>query len=375
MTVFLCTLILIAIALTVFGIGWASLFIMERYHLGREDQLLQFKHAYLSWVRAWTLRLCLIMSTPIVIFVFYQWTLKDSWLSTLLSVISFLAIMGAICYSSFIVIRCFRRSESSVLHTDVALLRSYGPLYAQYRPARYYSFLLVLSGILFKAIFISFAQWSGMTQVILILFLEIALVGGILVLRPYKTRGADIFSSFLGIVRVVCTGLMVAFVTSIGVKPIPRYAIGLVLAVIYSVTILIVTFNLVLHSGIRRLWKRGDASRRSSLQGSSNTMFEKDAMSPTGDSSSSDFFGRPTNPTPERNVPLDPEINQPYSPSTPTDYASTRQRDSESTTFGSMLPRRWSFTPLHTPTDSSALDHSSPFDNVLPRTSEERSSS
>ncbi|KAJ3988312.1 hypothetical protein F5890DRAFT_1492782 [Lentinula detonsa] len=381
MTVFLCTLILIAIALFVFGFGWLSLFAMERYGIGREDRRIQIRRAYPSWIRAWTLRLSSVMFTPIVVFAFYQWTLNDSWLSILFSVIAFLGIMSAVCYPCIVVIRSVRRSDPSVLYTDSFLLKSYGSLYTQYLPSRYYLFLPLIIVAFSKAIIVAFISSSGMAQVILFLILEIALVFRVLLFRPHKTRGADIFSAFLGIVRVVCTGLMIAFVQSIGVKPIPRYAIGLVLAVINSIAILVVFFNLVLHSGIQRLWKRREAtspsssSTSSSLQGSSNIMLEKNVTS-SPKYPSSDPFGRPRNPTPERNVPLDPEINQPYSPSSPTatttDYASTRQRDSESTNFGSVLPRRWSFTPLHTPTESSGLDHTPPFESTLSRTSEEQ---
>ncbi|KAJ3974311.1 hypothetical protein EV361DRAFT_657348 [Lentinula raphanica] len=381
MTVFLCTLILIAIALFVFAAGWAVLFMIEKYGVGREEQQVRMRRAYPSWIRAWTLRLSLIMFLPIVLFAFYQWTLNDSWLSILFSVIAFLGIMTAVCYPCVVIIRSVRRSEPSVLYTDPHLRRSYPSLYAQYLPNRYHFFVFLVVATFFKAIIVSFISSSGMAQVILFLILEIAMVLRLVLLRPHKTRGADIFSSFLGIIRVVCTGLMIAFVQSIGVKPIPRYAIGLVLAVVYSITILVVIFNLVLHSGVQRLWKRrqvtssSSSSTKSSLPGSSNLMLEKDVTS--SDYSPSHSFGRPTNPTPERNVELDPEINQPYNPSSPTatitDYTSTRQRDSESTNFGSVLPRRWSFTPLHTPTDSSALDHNSPpFESTLSRTSEEQ---
>ncbi|KAE9401559.1 hypothetical protein BT96DRAFT_918699 [Gymnopus androsaceus JB14] len=313
MTVFLCTLMLIAIALFVFGVAWASIFAMERYRLGREDQRLQLRHTYPSWIRSWTLRLCLIMSTPIIIFAFFQWTLKDSWLSTLFSVFSFLAIMGAIIYPCFVVIRSVRRSEPSVLHTDPVLLGSYGPLYAQYRPTRYYSFLpgacrrIPQSNLhIVRAI-----EWNG---------------------TSYSRTPSRDCSSW----RCTCAAP--------SQNPVN---------------------DRVCHEPGHCCHLLGDHPH------------QKTATSPSDDSSYSDLFGRPRNPTPERNVPLDPEINQPYSPSTPTatiDYSSTRQRDSESTTFGSVLPRRWSFTPLHTPTDSSALDHSPPFDSTLPRTSEEHSS-
>ncbi|KAF5389485.1 hypothetical protein D9757_004302 [Collybiopsis confluens] len=369
MTVFLCTLILVAITLFVFTIGWISLFAMERFHGGDEPRCSLRRRHYFSWARNWILRLCLIMFTPILVFAFYQWTLKDSWLSILFAVIAFIAVMGLICYWSAIIIR----SNSSAPHAADSLSAP-GTLYGQYRPAGRLFFLAIIIAAFFRAIFISLVQSTGLAQVVLLLILEIILVVAVFTLRPHKSRGADVFSSFLGIVRVVCTGLMVAFIESINVKAIPRYAIGLVLAVIYSVTTIVVVINIIIHSGPHRLWRRRNSSRRSSLQGSSNAMLEKGEQS-TSNYSSSEVLGRPMNPTPERNTILDPEINQPYNPSSPTatiDYASTRLRDSQSTTFGSVLPRRWSFTPLHTPTESSAYDHSPPFEGTLGRTSEEQ---
>ena len=80
-------------------------------------------------------------------------------------------------------------------------------------------------------------------QVIVLVILEGLLFISIIVLKPYKTRKADILAGYLAIVRLVCTGLMIAFLPSLGVKAITRVAIGLVIAVIFSVTVVVMFFN------------------------------------------------------------------------------------------------------------------------------------
>ncbi|KAK7035296.1 hypothetical protein VNI00_012063 [Paramarasmius palmivorus] len=359
MTVFICALVLIAIALFVFGVAFAVLFAMEHYKLGQEDTRAKLRHSYGPFVRAWSLRLALIMFSPIVVFALYQWTLDDSWLSVLFSVISFLAIMAGIIYVFFLVFRRVRRSDTASLYST-EFLQSHGPAYAQYRDPRYYFSLIFIGGTFLKALFIAAAKSNGLAQVILILLVEIGTLIALLVLRPHKTRGGDVFSTFLAVVRVVCTGLLFAFVERFAVKAIPRVAIGAVIAVIFSVSIIILVINLLLNLGIRRFWRRRTEEEKLERQESADIMLEKGGRSPHSDSEST--ITRARNPTPDHNIPLDPEVNRPY-PSTPTtahsptEYASTHNRDSASTNLGTVLPRRWSITPLHTPT-SSSLDHS-----------------
>ncbi|ESK92979.1 integral to membrane protein [Moniliophthora roreri MCA 2997] len=377
MTVFICALVLIGIALFIFGLAFAVLFVMERFNLGQDDTRLKLRYSCTPLIRAWSLRLALIMFFPIVLFALYQWTLDDSWLSVLLSVISFIAIMAGISYVFFLIFRQVRRSDTSALYSTTGFLQSHGPVYAQYRNARYYFFLVFIIGAFLKALFIAAAKSNGLAQVILIILVEISTFVALLTLRPHKTRGGDVFSSFLTVIRIICAGLLFAFVESFGVQPIPRVVIGAVIAVIFSVSIIIIVINLILNLGSRRLGRKKDddkPSRPASRQESADIMLEKGLRSPHSDSEST--VTRARNPTPDHNIPLDPEINRPY-PATPTtahspiEYESTRARDSASTNFGSVLPRRWSITPLHTPT-SSSVDHSTatPQVGIMARTSE-----
>lgn len=265
-----------------------------------------------------------------------------------------MAVLALIVYSIFTTWRLARLSGSASLFSDADHLASSGPLYAQYRLPRFYFFLPLLVASFLKAIFVAFIKGNGEVQVILMVILEGFVVISYIVLRPYKTKGGDVFSTFIAIIRLVCTGLMIAFVERLGVAPITRTVIGLVIAVIFSVTVLVTYINLILNSSIERLWKRtGSTVSHSSAN---DSILEKGEKGTISNSNSSEHIGRPINPTPEHRMPLDPHLLQPY-PVSPTDteQPSIYTRDSGTITVGSLLPRRWSFSPLNSPASSSQM--------------------
>jgi hypothetical protein len=177
----------------------------------------------------------LIGAFPVATFTFFQWTLKDSWLSVLLSVILFLPMMGFVGYTAFIAFRW----------SDFDAWPYHGPLWGQYRSERHWYFVPLLVAIFAKSLFIAFGQAHGTMQVTVLVILEGLVVISIIVLKPYKTRKADVLAGYLAIVRLVCTGLMIAFIPSMGVKAITRVIIGIVIAVIFSVAVIVMFFNTV----------------------------------------------------------------------------------------------------------------------------------
>ncbi|KAJ7733778.1 hypothetical protein DFH07DRAFT_905993 [Mycena maculata] len=278
MTTFLISLIIVAIALAVAGLAYGALFAANRFGWGTEETRQRLKSSYPAHMRAWALRLGLIVHPPLTIFAFYQWSLKDSWLSVLLSVIAFLAIWLSVLYPVFLTLRLVRRESRDALEFNPEHLASHGPLYAQYRTPRYYFFLPLLIGVFIKAIVIAAGEGSGMAQVVVFLIVELAVVIAHIVLKPYNSRGGDVFSTYLAIVRLVCTGAMIAFVESVGVAAIPRVAIGAVITVIFSIAVLILAINVFLHSGITWLWRH---RRSPSRQGSADeSMLEKGDANP-----------------------------------------------------------------------------------------------
>ncbi|KAF7361960.1 Flavin carrier protein 2 [Mycena venus] len=282
MTIFLVCLIAVVIALGIVGLLYGLLYAANRFGWGKEQTRYRLKSSFPAYIRAWGLRLALIALSPIMIFVFNQWSLKDSWLSILLSVLTFLAISAAVLYPVYLTLRLARRESPNALESNLEHLATHGPLYAQYRTPRYYFFLPLLIAAFVKAVVIAAGQGSGMAQVVVFMIVELFIVAAHIVLKPYNSRGGDVFSTYLAIVRLVCTGCMIAFVESVEVAAIPRVAIGAVVAVIFSIAVIVLAINIFLHAGVNRLWRRNnDTARGPSRQGSADaSMLEKGDISP-----------------------------------------------------------------------------------------------
>ena len=352
-------------------------------------------------VRAWLVRLVstsfaqgnnglmrieqtLLLLFPLLIFTFYQWTIRDSWVPILLSAITFVGLLVFLIYPPYLVFRSVRRSKGAYglySHSLPTHLSSLGPLYAQYRPERYYTFLTLLIVPFIRAIFISFAKHSGLVQVILLLITEFIALGLQIVLKPHRTRGGDVLSTYLGLTRLVTTGLLVAFVESVALHAIPRTIIGAIIAVIWSLAVVILILDLVIFHVLVPLWRvvteqksNESTTAVGSPSNSGDSTLEKGQKRLASDEYPLDQYHgvlptdmgitpapswdritagrRALNPTPNRNIPLDPEVLQAY-PISPSESVSTSHgsdlpsvytRDSRTTTVGSLLPRRWSFS-------------------------------
>lgn len=179
--------------------------------------------------------------------------------------------------------------------------------------------------------------------------------------KPYKTKGGDVLATYLAIVRFVCTALMVAFMETIHLAAIPRVVIGIIIAVLFSVAIIVLFVNILL--GLRLIFRSPQPSQASQQDSAAESILEKGGASPSSTDSHMDF-GRPRNPTPERNVPLDSHVNQPYPSFTPTQTTtgppSAASIDTSSSNLGSVLPRRWSFQQSHSVANSQSHHSSSP---------------
>ncbi|OBZ68112.1 putative flavin carrier protein 3 [Grifola frondosa] len=340
MTIFLITLILLAIVLASLGLGYLTVLGLGRTHWAKERPgFHRFKADYPAFARAWGLRIALLCSLPVLTFAFYQWTLKDSWLSILLRVRPPPTVLQAL------------------LDPDSPPSLSVVPLTAPYQPHRVYYIIALITALLVKALVIAFAKPHGLVQAIIFLVLEVLLFGALVVMKPYRTRRADVFMGFLVLVRLVCSGLLIAFAESLGVAAIPRVVIGIVTAVIFSVTVLIVFANVLVNLGLWRLVRRllpcgrrrraGEEALSSHASGSSSDSVAekgesgkekkapgKDEESVTITTDPPQYYYRPGNPSPPTSAsltPVSPESHQPSMYSTSTE-----------TTLGEPLPRRWS---------------------------------
>ena len=284
-------------------------------------------------------------------FALYQWTLKDSWLSILISVITFLSILGIVGCAALRVLLFGRRSSPWLLAEELPTLE---PLYGQYRVPRYHFFSLPLLANFLRAILIAAAKNHGTVQIILVVCIELFLLASYITLKPGKTRPADILGVFLAVIRLITSGLLVAFIEPVALAPIPRVVIGIVALVLFSIAVVVMFFNTLWNLGLRRLWLHRRfatlPSRSSTSEGSleNEKVTEKDV-----EKAESTVTSRPLNPTPTHSGPrVDPAMNAPdvLSQVTPTTAEPSSAHSTDTTvSYGLEVPSRWRTSVLQPP--------------------------
>ncbi|KAG6333566.1 hypothetical protein ID866_5528 [Astraeus odoratus] len=298
MTIFLVALVVFSILLAVLIIGYGILVFASSRNCSKSYNLVKLRQQYMVVAQAWLQRAVLLASAPVTIFAMYQWTLKDSWLSTLFAVVSFLVVVGYLLYCAFAMVRFALYKKLPSPDSQPHYLISIGPLIALHCPTRYYLCLLVITTTFIKAALTAFAHDNGVVQIVIILVVEASLLAMLLTFRPYKTRGTQILQTYLASTRVLCTGLLVAFIEPIGLGAIARVVIGIVVAVFVSIAVVVVFASILLS-----LWT-SHFSRGNSLPLSDTSSLEKgNPVTEAGPSG---------HPMPEQTISRNSAFNQSY---------------------------------------------------------------
>ncbi|CDO76011.1 hypothetical protein BN946_scf184665.g3 [Trametes cinnabarina] len=360
-TVFLMALILAAIVLgslaLTYAIAWALSWttLSQRY-----PRIHAFRDRFPAFAKAWGLRAAMIAALPVLVFTFYQWTLKDSWLSVLLSVILLLVLMGIILPAAFFAVRS---SLPTARGSHAKAPPSVAPFTAPYRENRVYYVIPLLLVMLVKALVTAFAHAHGIVQAVFFVVLEVLLLLCLIVLKPYPARRTDILMGYLCITRMVCSGLMIAFAETLAVHPIPRVAIGAITAVIFSVACVVLFLNLLVNMGLWRLFKYvvccGRRGRRPGDTELASTPSDSSIAEKGGDGSRyspehEKKDGATVTTTPSQYYHVRPENPSPPS----TSLSLTPMSATSSTTLGETLPRRWSFQYSAPPSATTESPHS-----------------
>ncbi|GJE95462.1 TRP-domain-containing protein [Phanerochaete sordida] len=372
MSIFFVALILTAIVLFLLGAAYVVLRVVSRRTSWGQRKGLELEKAiarYPSFARAWLFRTAVVCGVPVFIFGFYQWTLGDSWLADLLAVFLILYILLSVSIPTLLIFRpplisrYFRTREVEDPTQSPSLVPFTSPL----RRERLYFIIALGVAILVKTLVVAFGQKHGMVQAIIVLISEVLLFGVFLVLKPYRTRGADFLWGTLAVVRIVCTGLLIAFSISLALSPIPRVAIGIVAAVIWSLAVVLMFFNILVNLGAWRFIKWVLPFRRNRSFVSEATLANENgsapSLEPKGDAEkttvtpvSSTYYRRPENPEPTHT----PTTASAFSPVTTLSHfsdppsAHSRVTSTTTTTLGETLPHRWSFQHSRPPSTSLA---------------------
>ncbi|CAE6421548.1 unnamed protein product [Rhizoctonia solani] len=234
------------------------------------------------------LRLALVLILPVTVFSMYQWTLRDSWLATLLSVICILTTWAGLGWTWFKLSLASRPLDDT---RRFAALKPSLPM-----------ILLLTVPVFIMSLFVAFASRSGTAQVAGILVIEILSLGAAIFIRwQSRCRERDLILNAtpespvphlqtplvppptrLGITlrwfRVLAMGLMIPFIENLEVSPIPRTVIGIVTAGVWGIGVVIIFMYLVWSTV--QLFRRKRVDSNSPRGGSTDRIAEKETTSP-----------------------------------------------------------------------------------------------
>ncbi|CAE6503008.1 unnamed protein product [Rhizoctonia solani] len=235
------------------------------------------------------LRLALVLILPVTVFAMYQWTLHDSWLATLLSVICLLTTWAGLGWT------WFKLSLASRSLDDTRRFAALQPSLPM--------ILLSTVPIFIISLFAAFASHSGTAQIAGILAVEIlSLAAAIFIRWKARRQERDLLLNAtpetpvpnlptpvippptrMGITlrwfRVVAMGLMLPFIEHLGVAAIPRTVIGIVTVAVWGIGVVIVFAYLVFSTV--QLFRRKRVNSSSLDGASTDHIAEKETKSPT----------------------------------------------------------------------------------------------
>jgi hypothetical protein len=157
------------------------------------------------------------------------------------------------------IIRSRRQSTTapsiSPLYTSYKFFHSAGVLYRAYRQRyHFFWFAPLVLGMIAKAGFIAFGHNNAWAQVIGLMVVEAITFVSIVGFRPHKDRKGDWLGAFLSFCRLAAFGLLVAFIESVGVRPIPRTIIGFVIIVLFGIPAVLLLAGFFWNLGMSLIW-------------------------------------------------------------------------------------------------------------------------
>lgn len=167
----------------------------------KSDQFSDFRNGWQTVLKGILFRVVLIGFPQMMVLGFWELTQRDSAGLVVLAILSMLTMIGILAWASSKVVRIAQRSitmhknPAYILYSDPVALNKWGFLYVQFKAAAYWFIIPWLGYLLLKAMFIGLSQDSMKVQAIALVLIELALLVGVSVLRPWmdkKTNGFNI---------------------------------------------------------------------------------------------------------------------------------------------------------------------------------------
>jgi hypothetical protein len=191
---------------------------------------------------------------------------RDSAAEVVLALIVFISMAAALGWASYKVITLAKKSvemhknPAYILYSDPECLNKWGFLYVQYKATAYYFVVALLTYILFKAVFIAFAQKSPIAQAVGLLIVEACMLIAVSVLRPFMDKKTNIFNISICVVNFLNAIFLLVFSDAFGQPEMVSGVMGVIFA-LYNVIFAAVLLIMVLVSSIYAIASKNPETR------------------------------------------------------------------------------------------------------------------
>ena len=191
---------------------------------------------------------------------------RDSAAEVVLALIVFISMAATLAWASYKVVTLAKKSvdmhknPAYILYSDPECLNKWGFLYVQYKATAYYFVMAMLAYILFKAVFIAFAQKSPVAQAVGLVIVEAGFLIAVSVLRPFMDKKTNIFNISISVVNFLNAIFLLVFSDAFGQPEMVSGVMGVIFA-LYNVIFAAVLLVMVMVSSIYAIWSKNPETR------------------------------------------------------------------------------------------------------------------
>lgn len=229
------------------------------------DTFLEFRNGWFTVLKGILFRVALIGFPQMAILCLWEFTQVDSPAEVVLAVFFFFGLAATLGWGASKVIRIARRSVAMhrnpayILFSDPQCLNKWGFLYIQFRASAYYFIVPVLAYTLVKAMFVAFAQKSGVAQAVGFVIIEAAALIAASVLRPWMDKPTNSFNIAICVVNFLNAIFLLIFSNVFGAPQLVVGVVGVVLFVLNAVFALVLLLMVIISTTISFFRKNPDA--------------------------------------------------------------------------------------------------------------------
>ena len=256
---FFCIFIVFTIAAVGIFKGFCELAVRQRWM--KPEKFQDFRNGWFTVLKGIMFRLVLIGFPQMVILCLWEFTRIDSAAEVVLAIFFFFGMVGTLGWASWKVVRLAKRSQEMhknpayILYSDPSALNKWGFLYVQFRASAYYYIIPTLAYVLFKGMFIAFAQKAGTVQVIALLLIEAVALIAASVLRPWMDKSTNTFNISIAAINFVNAIFLLFFSNVFNQPAIVTGVMGVVFFILnaaFSLILLILVLVATTYAFIRK---------------------------------------------------------------------------------------------------------------------------